>query len=119
MGKQHHIKATDPTKTARSVPYGGGSLGRRRFDHLHIELSVALGVAIPRFELWMALQEHDINPEHLSREEAMTFCDGALEFFLHRCGLFLRPRSRRRLSRKIGRFDPTLPTPYECFAALS
>jgi hypothetical protein len=106
-------------RSAQSLPFGEGSLGRRRFDHLHIELSVALGVAIPRFDLWMELQEHDIDPEHLSREQAMTFCDGPLELFLHRSGLSLSPRSRRRLSRKIDRYDPTLPTPYERFAALS
>lgn len=118
MGKEQHFRNTQQERLAGTFAYGGGSLGRRRFDYLHIELSVALGVAVPRFELWMELQERDINPETLSREQAMTFCDGPLERFLRRSGLFLSPRSRRHLFRKIRRYDPTLPTPYERFAAL-
>jgi hypothetical protein len=97
---------------------GGGVLGRRRFDNLHIELSVALRVAVSRFDLWMELHEHNIDPESLTRKEAMAFCDGPLESYLHSCGLSLSPRELRRLSRKIERFDPTVATPYERFAAL-
>jgi len=94
-------------------------LGRRRFDNLHIELSVALGVAVPRFELWIELHKHDIDPERLTREDTMAFCDGPLESYLHRCGLSLRPRALRRLCRKLRKYDPATPTPYERFAALS
>ena len=94
-------------------------MGRRRFDHWVVELSVALGVAIPRFALWMEIHERDIDPEHLTREAAMAFCDGPLESFLHQCGLSLSPRALRRLHRKIEKYDPTIPTPYERFAALS
>ena len=94
-------------------------LGRRRFDNLHIELSVELRVAVPRFDLWMELHECNIDPEHLTHEGAMAFCDGPLESFLHSSGLSLPPRKLRRLSRKIERFDPTVLTPYERFAALT
>jgi hypothetical protein len=94
-------------------------LGRRRFDNLHIELSVALGVAVPRFELWIELHKYDIDPERLTQEETMAFCDGPLESYLHRCGLSLRPRALRRLCRKVRKYDPAIPTPYERFAALS
>jgi hypothetical protein len=97
---------------------GGGPLGRRRFDNLHIELSVALGVAVPRFELWMEFHEHRIDPERLSHEETMAFCDGPLESYLHKSGLALPPRALRRLCRKVGKYDPAVPTPYERFAAL-
>jgi hypothetical protein len=94
-------------------------LGRRRFDNLHVELSVALGVAVPRFELWMELHECNIDPERLSQEEAIAFCGGPLESYLRRCGLSLRPRALRRLCRKVRRYDPAVPTPYDRFAALS
>jgi hypothetical protein len=94
-------------------------LGRRRFDNLHAELSVALGVGVPRFNLWMELHEWNIDPERLTREQVMAFCGGPLECYLRKCGLSLRPRTLRRLCRKVGKYDPSLTTPYERFAALS
>jgi len=79
---------------------------------------VALGVAVPRFDLWMELHEWNIDPERLTREETIAFCEGPLESFLHERGLSLRPRTLRRLCRKIAKYNPTIPTPYERFAAL-
>ena len=98
--------------------YAGEPLGRRRFDNLHTELSVALGVAVPRFHLWMELHESDIDPERLTREEAIAFCSGPLESYLRRCGLSLRRRALRRLCRKVRKYNPDIATPYERFAAL-
>lgn len=103
----------------RRAAFADRHLGRRRFDNLHIELSVALRVAVSRFGLWMELHECNLDPEHLTQEGAMAFCDGPLESYLHSCGLSLSPRQLRRLSRKIERFDPTVATPYERFAALT
>jgi hypothetical protein len=80
---------------------------------------MALRHVVPRFDLWLELHECDMDPEHLSQEEAMAFCDGPLETYLHRCGLGLHPRELRRLSRRIRRYDPAVPTPYERFAALT
>ena len=96
----------------------GNPWGRRRFDNLHTELSVALGVAIPRFGLWMELHDCNMEPERLTQHEAMAFCNGPLESYLHRCGLSLRPRALRRLCRKVRKYDPSIATPYERFAAL-
>jgi len=79
---------------------------------------VALGVAIPRFGLWMELHEYNIDPERLTREETIVFCDGPLASYLHRCGLLLRPRAFRRLCRQVRKFDPAIATPDERFAAL-
>ena len=79
---------------------------------------MALGVAVPRFALWMELHECDIDPEHLTREEAIAFCDGPLESYLHRNGLSLRRWALRRLCRKVRKYDPYIATPYERFAAL-
>jgi hypothetical protein len=93
-------------------------LGRRRFDHLFTELSVAAGVRVPRYALWLALHEAAIDPEALSREGALAFCDGPLPGFLRAHGLSLGPRRARELRRAVARFDPRHPTPYERFAAL-
>jgi hypothetical protein len=101
-----------------AVPWLGPS-GRRRFDNLHVELSVALGMGVPRFNLWMELQEWDIDPERLTREQAIAFCDEPLQRYLHRYGLCLPPRALRRLSRKVAKYDPSTATPYERFAALT
>jgi hypothetical protein len=103
---------------ARRPSYAGKLLGRRRFDNLHTELSVALGIAVPRFALWMELHECDIDPERLTQEQAIAFCDGPLESYLRRSGLSLRRRALRRLCRKVRKFDPDIATPYERFAAL-
>lgn len=103
----------------RRVVIADRHLGRRRFDHLHAELSVALRIAVSRFGLWMELHECSLDPEHLTQEGAIAFCKGPLESYLRSCGLSLSRRELRRLSRKIERFDPAVPTPYERFAALS
>jgi hypothetical protein len=93
-------------------------LGRRRFDHLFAEASVAAGRRLPRFALWMACHEAGLDPEALTREGALRFCRGDLAGFLACEGLRLAPREERRLLREIERFDPSRPTPYERFAAL-
>jgi hypothetical protein len=93
-------------------------LGRRRFDHLFTEASVAAGRRLPRFALWMACHEAGVDPEALSRDAALRFCRAQLPAFLAGRGLALAPRDARRLLREVGRFDPARPTPYERFAAL-
>lgn len=93
-------------------------MGRRRFDHLIVELSVAAGRRLPRYALWLALHEAGWNPERLSRDGALAFCDGPLEPFLARRGLRLTRRAARRLRRAVARFDPRVLRPEERFAAL-
>lgn len=94
-------------------------MGRRRFDHLFAEISVAAGVRVPRYALWLALHEAALDPEALSRDAALTFCDGPLGAFLRAHGLALAPHRARELRRTVARFDPRHPTPYERFAALT
>jgi hypothetical protein len=86
---------------------------RRVFDHLHAELSVGVGVVVPRYALWLRLREAGADPERLTREQALGFCRRQLPAFLAEQGLALEPRPARRLEREIGRFDPARPTPYE------
>ncbi len=91
---------------------------RRRFDHFFEELSVALDRLAPRYALWLHMGEVGIDPEQLSQDEAVAFCELHLTRFLVAEGLSLAPRTRRRLERSIGRFDPDRPTPYEHMARL-
>ena len=94
-------------------------MGRRRFDHLFAETSVAVGCRLPRLALWLALHDGGCDPESLSREQALAFCRSGLARFLAEQGLALAPRARRRLERELHRYDPARPTPYERFAALA
>jgi hypothetical protein len=92
-------------------------MGRRRFDHLFAEASVAAGRLLPRYELWLACHERGIDPDTLTREEAVELCRRTLPGLLEKLGVALRPRAARRLERTVARFDPRHPTPYERFAA--
>jgi hypothetical protein len=95
----------------------GDAVSRRRFDHLVLEISLAAGVRIPRYDLWLRLHELGVDPESLKAEQSLAFCSGPLAEFLAEFGLYLGPRSRRRLCRSIERFDPDVPTPDERLAA--
>jgi len=94
-------------------------MGRRRFDHLWIEICVAAGRQLPRYDLWLRLHALGSDPEDLTREDALAFCDGELDAFLRARGGLTPPRRRRRLRRAVARFDPRAPTPEERLAALT
>ena len=91
---------------------------RRRFDHLFVELSVALGELAPRYALWLRLAELGWTPETLRRDAVIAFCRQDLSGFLADHGLRLAPRKLRRLIRSVARFDPRYPTPEERMNAL-
>ena len=93
-------------------------MDRRRFDHLYEELSVALGRLVPRYALWLHVSELGMDPDCLSRSEAVRFCRSHLHDFLSEHALALGDRQERRLVRAIGRFDPRHLTPYEHMARL-
>jgi hypothetical protein len=90
------------------------SLARRRFDHLASELSVALGVRVPRHALWIA------SAGHLEAAAgACDFCRAPLDAFLRdACLPPLGERARGRLRRAVARFDPARRTPEEVLASL-
>jgi len=83
-----------------------------------LELSLATNRNVPRYPLWLALKESGANPELLSREAVLAFCDEQLPGVLERLGVALPPRKVRRLRRIVARFDPALPTPYERVARI-
>ena len=91
-------------------------MGRRRFTHLHTELSVAVGARVPRYALWLALEEHGGSAQGLTREAVLSFRHGPLARFLAEHGLTLDPRAGRRLTRALERFDPGRATPEEVLA---
>jgi len=51
---------------------------RRAFDHLHAELSVAAGVALPRYAMWLCLREAGRDPERLRNGELLACLEGEL-----------------------------------------
>ena len=93
-------------------------VSRRRFEHLVVELSLAVEKTIPRYRLWLRMHDLGWNPEDLGLEEALSFCDNYLRIFLAESGLQMSSRSVRRLRREVGRFDPNVLTPYERVAEL-
>jgi len=91
---------------------------RRRFEHLFVELSVALGECVPRYALWLRIGELGWSPGALSQDAAVAFCRQDLPGFLAEHGLSLTPRRHRRLIRSVSRFDPQVRTPDEELNAL-
>jgi hypothetical protein len=91
---------------------------RRGFDHLAAELSVGLGRPAPRYALWLHLREGGLDPDRLTREQALAFCRAGLAAFLREQGLALSEPAARRLARAIARFDPRRPAPEERLAPL-
>jgi hypothetical protein len=86
---------------------------QRRFEHLVVELSVSVGRIIPRYALWLLLQEQGWDPVVLGREDIKRFCDDHLPIFLADHGLTLGERRARALRKRLLRFDPRHPTPEE------
>ncbi|MFQ5417287.1 MAG: hypothetical protein ACE5FL_09600 [Myxococcota bacterium] len=91
---------------------------RRRFDHLIVEISVALDRSLPRYPLWLTLKDLGMEPERLTREAAIAFCDNHLQEFLAHLGYRLSPRRHKRLLRTVARFDPAQITPTERMARI-
>lgn len=93
-------------------------VSRRCFDHFHAELSVEIGKLVPRYALWLRMQEVGIQPTDLSPRQTLCFIEADLDAFLATEGLDLAERARTRLSRRMRRFDPRRPTPYETMQRL-
>lgn len=93
-------------------------MGRRRFDHLFVEICLAAGRPFSRYQLWMRLHEHGSDPEELTQHHALAFCGDPLERFLADQGVSLTPRAARRLQRAVRRYDPSVPTPEELLARI-
>ena len=88
-------------------------MSRRSFDHFHAELSVEIGKLVPRYALWLRLRDAGLDPDQVATAEVVDFFDAHLDAFLAEEGLVLAPRRRTRLRRRLERYDPAIPTPYE------
>jgi hypothetical protein len=87
---------------------------RRRFDHFAAELSVAVGVRVPRHALWLAAAGHLESAGELTR-----FCEQALAPLLREWRIAApAPREAARLRRELARFDPARRSPEEIIGAL-
>lgn len=88
-------------------------MSRQLFNHLFVELSVSVGVRLPRYALWLEIHHLGWNPEVLRLAEALTFCESPVDEFLAHRGLSLTRRARRRLIKALGKFDPIRPLPHD------
>jgi hypothetical protein len=94
-------------------------MGRRRFDRLVVELSLALDRSMPRYSLWQAVHDAGLDPEAWSGPDVRRFCTVELPRWLRREGFALGEPRLERLARTMARFDPSQLTPEEHFARLS
>jgi hypothetical protein len=94
-------------------------MGRRRFDRLVQELSVALDRWVPRYPLWQAVHGAGYDPERWAAAEVERFCLLALPGWLRRNGYTLSETRVVKIARTLARFDPSYLTPEEHFARLS
>ena len=94
-------------------------MGRRRFDRLVVELSLALERSVPRYPLWQAVRSVGLDPEAWSTADVQRFCTIDLPRWLRQQGFALAEPRLVRLTRTMARFDPSQLTPEEHFARLS
>ena len=86
---------------------------RRYFEHIYVEICLAVERRISRYDLWLAIWETGGDPDELTREQARRFVEAGLDPLLAEEGTRLRPRARRRLEGLILDFDARHPTPEE------
>jgi hypothetical protein len=86
---------------------------RRYFEHVYTEICVAVGHRISRYDLWLLVWESGGDPDELTHPQAHHFVENNLSVILTEEGMSLSRRERRRLERRILRFDPHHPTPEE------
>ena len=84
-------------------------MSRLIFNHLFVELSVSVGIRIPRYALWLRLHDLGLNPEALRLADVLAFCDGPVDTFLADRGYTLSRRARRKLRKSLAKFDPIRP----------
>jgi hypothetical protein len=84
---------------------------RQRFDHLVEAISLAVGVPIPRYRLWLRFHDHGCDPETITANMAVAFCDGPLKSFLAEEGLRIGNWARRQLRKEVMHYDPQVVRP--------
>jgi hypothetical protein len=93
-------------------------VGRRVFNRLVVEISLAVGHCVSRYALWVYVRELGIDPEQMSVQDAQGFCGAPLRRFLAAQGLRLEPGDLRRLERQLCHINPYRADPYDRLARL-
>jgi hypothetical protein len=88
-------------------------MGRRVFNQLVVEISLAFGHCISRYALWVYLHELDVDPEQMTARDAANLCGVRLRRFLASQGLRIEPGELLRLERRIRAINPYRPDPYD------
>jgi hypothetical protein len=88
-------------------------MGRRVFNRLVIEISLAVGHFISRYALWMYVHELDLDPEEMTAQDAAALCGVPLRRFLATQAIRLEPGELRRLESRIRKINPYRADPYD------
>lgn len=94
-------------------------MDRRRFDFFYLELCCAVNARLPRYALWLAVEQaSEASAAGGMREAILHFIDAQLDAFLGRERSRISPRRRRQLRRRIARHRPEFSTPSEVMLRL-
>jgi len=88
-------------------------MGRRVFNQLVVEISLAVGHFISRYALWVYVHELDLDPEQMTARDAADLCGVRLRRFLAAQGIRLEPGELQKLERRIRGINPYRPDPYD------
>ncbi len=88
-------------------------MGRRVFNRLVIEISLAVGYYVSRYALWVYMHELEIDPEQMTAQDVRGFCGPRLRRFLAAQGIRLEPGELHKLERQIRGINPYRPDPYD------
>jgi hypothetical protein len=88
-------------------------MGRRVFNRLVIEISLAVGYYVSRYALWVYMHELEIDPEQMTAQDVRGFCGPHLRRFLAAQGILLEPGELRKLERQIREINPYRADPFD------
>ena len=88
-------------------------MGRRIFNRMLIEISLAVGHCVSRHALWMCMHELEVEPEQMTGQEVAAFCGLPLRRFLASQGLRLDAIDLKHLEQRMRQINPYRPDPYD------
>jgi len=88
-------------------------MGRRIFNRMLIEISLAAGHCVSRHALWMWMHERKVDPEQMTGDEVDAFCGLSLRRFLASQDVRLDAEELRHLERQLRGINPYRPDPYD------
>ncbi|RIK89355.1 MAG: hypothetical protein DCC71_26010 [Proteobacteria bacterium] len=86
---------------------------RPRFDHLAEEISIRIGKLAPRHALWLRMRECGLDPDRLTRDDALAACEEIVPGVLREHGWSWSERDTRAVLRAVARHDPSVRSPAE------